>query len=144
MRTETQKKINKIKKAIEVCDNAGDCEDCPFHDVNLCDNEFHNLVLEVIEELISNNITGADVNSDLHKECCDTIANLVADRKKRLEKRCKRACDDMNFSNKYLTVMSKIPQNEWSVLDTWRVGFQEGRAMANKEWLEWLEDNFNE
>ena len=145
MKTEIQKKINKIKKAIEVCDNAGNCEDCPFHDVNLCDNEFHNLVLEVIEELVNGNITvTADINSDLHKEYCDTIANLVADRRKRLEKRSKRVLDDINVSRQYLNAISKIPQKEWSMLDTWRVGYQEGKSAANKEWLEWLEDNFNE
>lgn len=145
MKTETQKKINKIKKAIEVCDNAGNCEDCPFYDVNLCDNEFHNLVLEVIDELVNGNITvTADIKPDLYKGYYVNLMEKVEDRRDRLEKRNKRVLDDIDVSRQYLNAISKIPQKEWSMLDTWRVGFQEGRGAANKAWLEWLEDNLNE
>jgi hypothetical protein len=86
----------------------------------------------------------ADAKPDLYKRHYDTLAKYVEDRRDRLDKRSKRAHDDIDVAKQYLNAISKVPQKDWTMLDTWRVGFQEGRGAVNKEWLEWLEDNFNE
>jgi hypothetical protein len=143
MKMETLEKIEKVKKVINVCDSLSSCTDCPFsNDENdeECGKKIHQLILEIFEEIMSE----ANEKPDLYKRHYDTLAKYVEDRRDRLEKRSKRACDDMDVSRKYLNAISKIPQKDWTMLDTWRVGFQEGRSMVNKEWLEWVEDNFNE
>lgn len=143
MKMETLEKIEKVKKVINVCDSLSSCTDCPFsNDENdeECGKKIHQLILEIFEEIMSE----ADSKPDLYKRHYEVLAKYVEDRRDRLEKRSKRARDDMDVSRKYLNAISKIPQKDWTMLDTWRVGFQEGRGMVNKEWLEWVEDNFNE
>jgi hypothetical protein len=140
---ETLEKIEKVKKVINVCDSLSSCTDCPFlNDENdeECGKKIHQLTLEIFEDIMNE----ADAKPDLYKRHYDALAKYVEDRRDRLEKRIKRANDDMDASMKYLNAISKISQKDWTTLDTWRVGFQEGKCTANKEWLEWLEDNFNE
>lgn len=143
MKMETLAKIEKVKKIIDVCDTSTNCVDCPFsneEDDEGCVKKVHRLTLEIFEEIMNE----ADSKPDLYKRHYEVLAKYVEDRRDRLEKRSKRARDDMDASRKYLNAISKIPQKDWTMLDTWRVGFQEGRGMVNKEWLEWVEDNFNE
>lgn len=143
MKMETLAKIEKVKKIINICDTLSSCTGCPFsndEDDGECDKKIHQLTLEIFEEIMSE----ADTKPDLYKRHYDTLMKKVADRRDRLEKRSKRINDDIDASIQYLDVISKVSQKDWTMLDTWRVGFQEGRCAVNKEWLEWLEDNFNE
>lgn len=140
MKTETLAKIEKVKKVINVCDTLTNCVDCPFSNDEQCDKKLHQLILEIFDEIMSEE----NSKSDLYKKHYEVLVKYVEDRRDRLEKRSKRALDDIEVSRQYLNAISKIPQKDWTTLDTWRVGFQEGRGAANKIWLEWLEDNFNE
>jgi hypothetical protein len=140
---ETLAKIEKVKKIINICDTLSSCTGCPFsndEDDGECGKKIHQLTLEIFEEITNEE----DSKPDLYKGYYVNLIEKIEDRRDRLEKRIKRANDDMDASMKYLNAISKISQKDWTTLDTWRVGFQEGKCTANKEWLEWLEDNFNE